>query len=109
MVVKLVEQGFHFDKCFKDQYIRKVSDDVLDFTGLTISSTQIYNHLRRWRGGWVRINQLKRMPGVVWYESMSTLMMDDVKVLLHLQVSLPSHSIQFCYSLFITSFKYYVH
>ena len=97
-VVQLVEQGIQFDKCFKDRYIRKVSDVVLEFTRLTISSTQIYNHLRRWRGRWVRINELKRMPGVVWYETSTTLTMDDVQLLHHHQVCLPFHSTQLLYS-----------
>ena len=97
-VVELVEQGIHFDKCFKDRYIRKVSDAILEFTGLTITSTQISNHPRRWRGRWVRINELKRMPGVVWYETSTTLMMDDVQLLYHLQVCLPFHSTQLLYS-----------
>ena len=89
-VVELVEQGIQFDKCFKDLYIRKVSDAVLEFTGLTITSTQVYNHLRRSRVRWVRLNKLKRMPRVLWCETSSTLMMDNVKLLQHLRYACPS-------------------
>ena len=70
-IIELVQKGIYFHKGFKDQYVRKMSEDVLDFTRLTITSTQIYNYLRKWRAKWVRINQLKEMQEIVWFENMS--------------------------------------
>ena len=38
-VCELVEKGIRFDKGFKEHYINKVSNDVLDFTGIIVSTT----------------------------------------------------------------------
>ena len=58
-VVELVREGPKVDRGMKEEYITRVSSDVLDFTGLKVTNTQIYNHLRKWRARWIRLTQLK--------------------------------------------------
>ena len=76
----------NIDRGFKERYIQRVSNDVIDFTGLSVSTTQIYNHMRKWIAKWVRLCHLKELPGVVWHEESTSILMDDTRVIAHTMV-----------------------
>ena len=82
-VCELVQTGVCFDKGFKQTDINRVGNDFLDLTRLTDSTTQIYNHLRKWRAKWVRISYLREHEGATWIEETSTIMMDEEKLIAH--------------------------
>ena len=85
-VCELVDKGIRFDRVFKEQYINKVSNYVLDFTGITVSTSQIYKHLRKWRQRWMRVSPLKKLEAVTWCEDTTTMKMDEDKLIMHTMV-----------------------
>ncbi|KAL6893815.1 hypothetical protein ACP4OV_007913 [Aristida adscensionis] len=64
--VDLVGQGVETDKGFKETHLNSVARDLSDFSGVEVSGTQVYNHLRKWRARWVKICNLKSLSGALW-------------------------------------------
>ncbi|CAN6310167.1 unnamed protein product [Urochloa humidicola] len=64
----LVGDGLKTDKGFKEVHLNSVASDLRAFTGLDVSGTQVYNHLRKWRAKWVKICKLKDLSGANWDE-----------------------------------------
>ena len=48
-MVELVKDGVSLNRRIKDTTLEKISKSVLFFCGTKVSSTQVYNHLRKWR------------------------------------------------------------
>ena len=94
-VCELVHKGINFERGFKEHYMNTVSNDVLDFTRTTVSTTQIYNHLRKWRQRWIRITRLAKTKGATWCEHSSTLSMDEQTLIAYTTVRRisPSNSV----------------
>ncbi|CAN6371763.1 unnamed protein product [Urochloa humidicola] len=64
----LVGEGLKTDKGFKEVHLNSVANDLREFTGLEVSGTQVYNHLRKWRAKWVKITKLRDLSGSNWDE-----------------------------------------
>jgi len=45
----LIVQGVKTDKGFKEVHVRQVATMLSEFAEQTVSTQQIYNHLRKWR------------------------------------------------------------
>ncbi|XP_034604722.1 uncharacterized protein [Setaria viridis] len=65
---EMVGEGLKTDKGFKEVHLNSVASDLREFTGLEVSGTQVYNHLRKWRAKWVKISKLKELSGSNWDE-----------------------------------------
>ena len=48
-IVELVIVGVSFTHGFREGQMRKIANDVLNFTGTTVTTLRLYNHLRKWR------------------------------------------------------------
>jgi hypothetical protein len=48
-LVELVKSRVCFIEGFKEAQMRKVANVVHDFTGLSVSTQHMYNHVRKWR------------------------------------------------------------
>lgn len=59
----LVAEGVRTDKVFKDCHVNQVAHMLSEFTGMQVSATQVYNHLRKWRARWVKSLQAQ---GIEW-------------------------------------------
>jgi hypothetical protein len=46
---QIVSDGSRSDKCFKDKDVNCVAKALKEYSGEVVSSTQVYNHLRKWR------------------------------------------------------------
>jgi hypothetical protein len=44
-------------------YITKVAKDVTQLVGYEVSTTQVTNHLRKWKTGWQKIEKLSGALG----------------------------------------------
>ena len=51
-MAQLVSDGSRPDKVFKDNDMNLVAKHLKDYSGEVVSSTQVYNHLRKWRQKW---------------------------------------------------------
>ncbi|KAK1630951.1 hypothetical protein QYE76_005266 [Lolium multiflorum] len=64
----LVPSGVYFNMGFKEQQMKKVAADVLAFTGVHVTTLQLYNHIRNWRTKWSVIMKMKSDRILDWSE-----------------------------------------
>ena len=48
---QMISTGVRIDKGFKEVYLNQVARALQEFSGNDVTGTQIYDHLRKWRGG----------------------------------------------------------
>jgi hypothetical protein len=88
-LVELVKSGVCFNQGFKESQMKKVANDVLDFTSIA----QIYNHIRKWRNKWSLISILKCEDKLKWSEYDTCFVLDDEENLYdHLKVIKLTHA-----------------
>jgi hypothetical protein len=46
-ICELVDRGLNLSCGFKECYLKSVCNNVEDFTGVTVTSSQVYNHMRK--------------------------------------------------------------
>ena len=46
----LISSEVRTDKGFKEVHLNTVAKQMFEFCGQEVSATQVYNHLRKWRG-----------------------------------------------------------
>jgi hypothetical protein len=54
----LIQSGVRTDKGFKEVHLNVVAKGLLDHCGVSVCSTQVYNHLRKWRQRWITISRI---------------------------------------------------
>ena len=57
-----------------------------EHSGETVSPTQVYNHLKKWRHKWARICKLKDLSGVLWDSDVNAIMLEGEHYLGHCKV-----------------------
>ena len=57
----LVAGGVRIDKGFKDFHVNVVAKDLHAFIQQPVTTTQVYNHLRKWHTKWVKVCRLKEL------------------------------------------------
>ena len=60
---ELVKTGVRTDKGFKEVHLTAAAKALFDHCGSDVSSTQVYNHLRKWRVRWLIISRLRGLSG----------------------------------------------
>ena len=60
---ELISSVVRIDKGFKEVHLNTVAKQVFDFCGQEVSATQVYNHLRKWRGRWIQVSKLRDLSG----------------------------------------------
>jgi pyridoxal biosynthesis lyase PdxS len=76
---------------FKEHHLQSVCNDLLDFTGVLVSPSQLYNHLRKWRAKWKMVCKLKNLPEVSFHSASCAIMMDKEQLKIHLMVIFAYH------------------
>ncbi|KAJ1258462.1 hypothetical protein BS78_10G077000 [Paspalum vaginatum] len=74
---QLITTGVRTDKGFKEVHLNQVAKALQEFCGNEVSGTQVYNHLRKWRQRWVRINKLRELSGALWDEDNFMITLED--------------------------------
>jgi hypothetical protein len=72
---ELIKTGIHNEKGFKDIHLTAVSKALFEHCGAKVTSTQVYNHLRKWRKKWIHISKLRDLSGAQWDEDSCTIML----------------------------------
>jgi hypothetical protein len=72
----LIKTGVRTDKGFKEVHLVSVSKALFKHCGAEVTSTQVYNHLRKWRTRWIQINKLRDMSGAQWDEETCTIVLE---------------------------------
>ena len=73
----LVGEGLKTDKGFKEVHLNQVARQLVEFANVQVASTQVYNHLRKWRSRWQKICRLKEIRGALWNEESYVISLDD--------------------------------
>ncbi|WVZ54213.1 hypothetical protein U9M48_005049 [Paspalum notatum var. saurae] len=74
---EMVSEDLKIDKGFKEVQCNAVAKDLTEFTGVAVSSTQMSNHLRKWRTKWGKICRLKNLSGALWDENNFMITLDQ--------------------------------
>ncbi|KAF7027707.1 hypothetical protein CFC21_039729 [Triticum aestivum] len=53
--------------------------------GLSITGTQVYNHLRKWRARWVKISKLRDISGSLWDDNNYVISLEEEHYLGHIK------------------------
>jgi hypothetical protein len=64
-MARLVSDSSRTYKVFKDKDVNYVAKALKEYNGETVSPTQVYNHLRKWRQKWARICTLKDLSSAL--------------------------------------------
>jgi hypothetical protein len=62
----LINTGVRTGKGFKEVHLTVVAKALFEHCGVDVSSTQVYNHLRKWRLRWLIITRLHVLSGAQW-------------------------------------------
>ncbi|XBH57858.1 hypothetical protein VPH35_079392 [Triticum aestivum] len=65
---EIITSGVRTDKGFKEVHLSLVAKQVFDFCGQKVTSTQVYNHLRKWRARWIQVSKLRDLSSASWDE-----------------------------------------
>nr|XP_034604641.1 uncharacterized protein LOC117864623 [Setaria viridis] len=74
---QLISTGVRTDKGFKEVHLNRVAKALHEFSGNEVTSTQVYNHLRKWRLRWVRILKLRELSGALWDGDNSMIVLEE--------------------------------
>jgi hypothetical protein len=61
----LVTDGSRPDKVLKDKDVNDVAKALKDWCGEVVTTTQVYNHLTKWKQKWVKVNKLKDLSAAL--------------------------------------------
>ena len=73
---ELISSEVRTDKGFKEVHLNTVVKQVFEFYGQKVSATQVYNHLRTWRGRWIQVSKLRDLSGASWDENSSSIVLE---------------------------------
>ncbi|KAK1645962.1 hypothetical protein QYE76_063767 [Lolium multiflorum] len=72
----LIQSGVRTHKGFKEVHLNTVAKGLDDHCGVTVCSTQVYNHLRKWRERWLTISRLRDLSGAQWCEDTKCIVLE---------------------------------
>ncbi|KAK1608637.1 hypothetical protein QYE76_032310 [Lolium multiflorum] len=73
----LIQSGVRNDKGFKEVHLNVVAKGLADPSGVSVCSTQVYNHLRKWRQRWLTISRLRDLRGAQWCEDTKSIVLES--------------------------------
>ncbi|XP_012704411.1 uncharacterized protein LOC101757975 [Setaria italica] len=74
---QLISTGVRTDKGFKEVHLNQVAKSLHEFSGNEVTSTQVYNHLRKWRQRWIRVTKVRELSGALWDEDNFMITLED--------------------------------
>jgi predicted patatin/cPLA2 family phospholipase len=83
---QIVFDGSRTDKTYKDKDVTAVAKALRDYSGLVVSQTQVYNHLRKWKQKWAKISKLKDRSGAIFDFNVNAIMLEQDHYLGHCKV-----------------------
>ncbi|CAN6303134.1 unnamed protein product [Urochloa humidicola] len=82
-MVQIVSERYRTDKTYKDKDVTAVVKALKDYSGLAVSATQVYNHLRKWKQKWSKIARLKDLSGPLFDEDVHAITLEQDHYLGH--------------------------
>ncbi|KAK1605751.1 hypothetical protein QYE76_029424 [Lolium multiflorum] len=72
----LIQSGARTDKGFKEVHLNFVAKGLAEHCDVSVCSTQVYNHLRKWRQRWLTISRLRDLSGAQWCEDTKSIVLE---------------------------------
>ncbi|KAK1631951.1 hypothetical protein QYE76_006266 [Lolium multiflorum] len=72
----LIKTRVRTDKGFKEVHLTVVAKDLFDHCGVSVCSTQVYIHPRKWRQRWLTISRLRDLSGAQWCEGTKCIILE---------------------------------
>ncbi|KAM0908724.1 hypothetical protein ACQ4PT_015264 [Festuca glaucescens] len=82
-LAQIAAKGVKTDKGFKEVHITKAAKDVSKLVGYEVTTTQITNHLRKWKTRWQKIDKLRTLSGALWDDDAKMIVLADQHYLDH--------------------------
>ncbi|XBH68766.1 hypothetical protein VPH35_096835 [Triticum aestivum] len=73
---ELISSRVRTDKGFKEMHLNTVAKQVFEFCGQEVSTTQVYNHPRKWRSRWIQVSKLRDLSGASWDEKTCSIVLE---------------------------------
>ena len=73
---EIIASGVRTDKGFKEVHLNLLAKKVFDFCGQEVTSTQVYNHLRKWSARWITASKLRNLSGASWDEDTCSILLE---------------------------------
>jgi hypothetical protein len=73
---ELIKTGIRTDKGFREVHLVCVSKALFEHCGAEVTSTQVYNHLTKWKTRWVHISKLRDLSAAQWDEDSCTIVLE---------------------------------
>ena len=83
----MIKSGVRTDKGFKEVNLTAVAKGLFEHCGVSACSTQVYNHLRKWRQRWLTITRLRDLSGAQWCEDTKCIILEGEHYCGHVAVS----------------------
>lgn len=64
-----------------------IEKQVFELCGEEVTSTQVYNHLRKWRARWITLSKLKDITGDSWDQNTCLIFLEAEHYTSHVAVS----------------------
>ena len=85
-LAEIVVKGVKTDKGFKEIHLNQVAKSLSEYIAGNVTSTQVHNHLRKWRARWVKISQLRNLSGALWSDDNNMIVLEEQHYLGHTKV-----------------------
>ena len=85
-LANIAAKGVKTDKGFKEVHITKAAKDVSQLVGYEVSTTQVTNHLRKWKTRYQRIEKLRGLSGALWDDDQKMIVLEEQHYLGHTTV-----------------------
>jgi methionine salvage enolase-phosphatase E1 len=95
----MAAKGVKTDKGFKEIHITKAAKAVSQLLGYEVTTTQVSNHLRKWKARYEKIEKLRMLSGALWDDEQKVILLEEQHYLGHTQVctcSLLISAIRYC-------------
>jgi hypothetical protein len=90
-MAQIISEGSRTDKTYKDKDVNAVAKALKEYSGLPVSPTQVYNHLRKWKQKWSKIARLKDLSGAAFDHDSCAIMLEQDHFLGHCKVPCLKH------------------
>ena len=85
-LAKIAAKGVKTDKGFKEVHIAKAAKEVSELVGYDVTTTQVTNHLRKWKTRYQRIEKLRLLSGALWDDEVKMIVLEEQHYLGHTTV-----------------------
>jgi hypothetical protein len=82
----IAAKGVKTDKGFKEIHITKAAKALTELVGYEVTTTQVTNHLRKWKVRYQRIEKLRLLSGALWDNDRKMILLEEQHYLGHTQV-----------------------